>query len=507
MNPIRIDWTIVIFSITATLFGALSLYGGGGFGETLAIKHLIWLVLGIILMFLFTFVSYQLIGSYALIIFGVALFLLVITLIPGIGAKIKGARSWIRFFGMGFQPAELMKIAMVIMLAKYLTLKENQIAHIKELFLPFLLTIIPMTLIAIQPDLGYAVMMLPLSFILLFLGGANVPILAGLVVVGFSILFVPMFLEYHKYIITGEIVKLLELDHYNLSHAIKSLSFEVWRYAENAAKYASMTIGTTETEKAIVTLLKGDNLKLFFETADTARAAKSNFLRDFFANDRLIILLSISSFVIYGVLFFLQRFYFRQNAAKVATVASLILALSLSLSFLFRSFVSFKPHQVVRIVSFANPKEFPQGAGYQLNHSLITVGSGKITGKGIFQGDMTKGDVPFLPEWYNDFIFPVIGEQFGLVGTVTALLLLLGIVIRGVSIAWQSKDNFGALLAAGITSIFFLHIFINIGITLGMLPVTGIPLVFFSYGGSNLIVNFIALGILMNIHRKRLINV
>ena len=119
---------------------------------------------------------------------------------------------------------------------------------------------------------------------------------------------------------------------------------------------------------------------------------------------------------------------------------------------------------------------------------------------------MTKGAVPFLPEWYNDFIFSVIGEQLGFWGTSLTLILLFLIIVRGVIIAIQSKDEFGSLLASGITVIFFLHVMINIGIAVGLFPVTGIPLIFISSGGSNMISSFIGLGILLNINDRRFIN-
>ena len=184
----------------------------------------------------------------------------------------------------------------------------------------------------------------------------------------------------------------------------------------------------------------------------------------------------------------------------------LILSLSLSSYMISTYFVNFKTHQVVRIVSFANPEKFQRGAGYQLRHSLITLGSGKLQGKGILEGDMTKGAVPFLPEWHNDFIFSVIGEQLGFWGTSLSLVFLFLIIFRGVFIAIQSKDEFGSLLASGITIIFFLHIAVNIGISVGLFPVTGIPLIFISSGGSNMVSSFIALGILLNINDRRFIN-
>ncbi len=506
MGSIRIDWSLVFFAVSAVLIGVAALYGGGGIGEELAKKNLIWLIIGLILMFSFAFLNYQSLGSYAIILYAAGIFLLLVTLMPWLGTKVKGARSWIRFFGFGFQPAEYMKIIYVIALAKYLTMKESQIANIRELIFPAGIAALPVLLIAIQPDLGYAMMFIPVLFILLYLVGANIQILVGFVTVGFFTLFGPMYLEYHKYIIVDDIVAKLREDHFRLSDAVRSLKFDVWQYVENAAYFAGHKFsGSLGWAKE--TILEVENLQIFLSVAERVREENPVFLRDFLSDDSTVIIYIVSGAVIYGVSFFTYTFYAKFRWLKNLSFISLIFSLSLFSGYTFQKMVSFKPHQVIRLVSFANPDKFPKGAGYQLRHSIITLGSGQFTGKGMYMGDMTKGEVPFLPEWYNDFIFSVIGEQFGYWGAALILLILFGIVIRGIIIAWQSKDTFGSLLAAGITTLFFLHTMINVGITMGLFPVTGIPLLLVSYGGSSLTASFICIGILLNIHMRRFINV
>lgn len=495
-----------MLSTTAVLIGVATLYGGGGTGVVLAKKNLVWLVIGVALMFTFAFVNYQTLGSYAFIIYLAGILILLFTLTPWIGTKVKGARSWIRFFGIGFQPAEFMKLVYVIALAKYLTVKESQIANIKELAIPIGIAALPALLIAAQPDLGYAMMFLPVLFVLLYLVGANIQILIGFVSVGFFTLFGPMYLEYHKYIIVDDIVAGLRLENFRLADAVRSLQFDVWQYVENAAGLTGQKF-TGSLAWAKTTLLEVENLQLFYSVADGVLQENPVFLRDFLSNDSSVIIAITAGAVVYGVTFFLYNFYARFRWIKNLSFLALIFSLSLFSSYMFQKTVSFKPHQVVRLVSFANPDKFPKGAGYQLRHSIITLGSGEFSGKGMFDGDMTKGEIPFLPEWYNDFIFSVIGEQFGFLGAALTLLVLLGIVVRGIAIAWHSKDTFGSLLAAGITTLLFVHTMINAGITMGLFPVTGIPLLFVSYGGSSITASFIAIGILLNIHMKRHINV
>ena len=496
----RLDWVCIFAAVGAVIMGILTLYGGGGFGETLAIKKIIWLILGLILMFSLSMVNYQRIGFYSVVLYAIGIFLLLMVLVPFLGTKVKGARSWIRFFGFGFQPAEYMKLALVIMLSRYIILRENEIGKLKELIIPFLLTIIPVSLIIIQPDLGSAVLFLPILFSLLFIGGANTSVIFGMAIIGFATLFIPMYLEYHKYILVDDIYEILIESNYKLAEAVRFLNFEVWQ-AIDKAKSGLVESGNWAENY----LSQPENFTLLTNAVQIAFEQKSNFFRDLFSNDMAnIILISIGT-IAYGISL-LAAFMSRYKGYRKFATVSLIFTLSIASAFSFRKFVSFKPHQVVRIVSFANPDKFPKGAGYQLRHALITVGSGKLMGKGMSQGDMTRGETPYLPEWYNDFIFAVIGEQFGFFGVMFTLILLFTVILRGIQISLQSKDDFGSMLAGGITALFFFHIMINIGINIGLLPVTGITLTFVSAGGSNLLMSFAGLGILMNIYSRKYIN-
>ncbi|MCH9696956.1 MAG: rod shape-determining protein RodA [Gammaproteobacteria bacterium] len=161
-----------------------------------------------------------------------------------------------------------------------------------------------------------------------------------------------------------------------------------------------------------------------------------------------------------------------------------------------------REYQRNRVLTFLNPEQDPLGTGYHIIQSKIAIGSGGLHGKGWLKGTQTQLD--FLPESSTDFIFSVFAEEFGLVGTLTLLVLYLCVVARGLVIAAQGQDSYSRLLAAGISLTFFVYVFVNIGMVSGILPVVGVPLPLISYGGTSMITLMLGFGILMSIqtHRK-----
>ena len=160
-----------------------------------------------------------------------------------------------------------------------------------------------------------------------------------------------------------------------------------------------------------------------------------------------------------------------------------------------------KDYQKMRLTVFIDPNVDPLGSGYHIIQSKIAIGSGMLFGKGLFAG--TQSQLNFLPENHTDFIFAVIGEELGFIGAVIILLLYFFLLYRGIKIAGLAKDNFGTLLATGITSMLTFHVLVNVGMTAGIMPVTGIPLPLMSYGVSSLTTNMISIGILLNIYMRR----
>jgi len=160
-----------------------------------------------------------------------------------------------------------------------------------------------------------------------------------------------------------------------------------------------------------------------------------------------------------------------------------------------------KDYQKMRLTVFLDPNVDPLGSGYHIIQSIIAIGSGKLSGKGIFNG--TQSQLNFLPENHTDFIFAVIGEEFGFLGAVAILCVYLVMLYRGIKIAGEARDYFGTLLATGIVSMLAFHLLVNVGMTAGIMPVTGIPLPFMSYGVSALTTNMVSIGILLNIYLRR----
>ena len=159
-------------------------------------------------------------------------------------------------------------------------------------------------------------------------------------------------------------------------------------------------------------------------------------------------------------------------------------------------------YQIDRITAFLDPSPDVQSEGYNLTQSKIAIGSGGIEGKG-FRGVQTQTTLDFVPEQQTDFIFTAVGEQLGFIGSAALLSLFALMIWRAVRIATMSRDLFGTLIAGGIAALWAFQVFVNVGMTMGIMPITGIPLPFMSYGGSSLLTNFIAVALLLNIHMRR----
>jgi rod shape determining protein RodA len=166
-------------------------------------------------------------------------------------------------------------------------------------------------------------------------------------------------------------------------------------------------------------------------------------------------------------------------------------------------FFLLKDYQRKRILTFLDPERDPLGSGYHAIQSKIAVGSGGLIGKGVFHGTQTQ--LKFLPEHHTDFIFSVVAEEWGFIGSAFMLFLYLLLITRIISVGIKAKDRFGAMLCFGIAAYFTLHVFINMAMASGIFPVVGVPLPFISYGGSFMVINLICIGIVLNVAWRRFI--
>jgi rod shape determining protein RodA len=162
-----------------------------------------------------------------------------------------------------------------------------------------------------------------------------------------------------------------------------------------------------------------------------------------------------------------------------------------------------RDYQLARLTAFMDPKSDPKRAGYNLEQSKIAIGSGGVTGKGLLRGSQTNLD--YVPEQHTDFIFTVIAEEKGFVGGIVVVGLFTFVLWRVLRIGMMAKDQFGTLIASGVAGMLSFQVFVNIGMTLGIMPITGIPLPFVSYGGTSLIASYAALGLVMNVHMRRFV--
>lgn len=427
----RMDLALIMVVIAVVSFGILMIYSAGfdpidKINSGLFKKQILWFIIGIVFLIMLSLFNYKQLGDYALYIYGGIFFILVLTTL--FGRPIRGTSAWLSFGYFSIQPSEFMKLGTVILLAKYLELKERDISKFRELLLPALLVIIPVLVILKQPDFGTAGIFIPVLFTMLFVAGADVSHLVAIISTAAIALIFPMIITYREW----------------AGH-------------------------------------KGSNILLdLFVNVDVL-----------FTVAGIIMALAVVSFLVY----YYTRNKFLRRIYIPASVFSLGLMLSVAIQKLF------KVYQKKRILVFLNPDLDPHGSGYNIIQSKVAIGSGGLTGKGFLGG--TQSQLGFLPEKTTDFIFAVVAEEFGLIGALLLLALLGFIVIRGIQIALSTRDKFGALLATGVTSIIFFHILINIGMVIGIMPVTGLPLCFVSYGGSNLFMAMMGIGILNSISMNR----
>ncbi|MBN2434337.1 MAG: rod shape-determining protein RodA [Spirochaetes bacterium] len=427
----KLDYVLFIAVIMVIAFGIVTIYSAGydsvlGVNNNMYKRQIIWFVLGFSIMLGLTFLDYRIFGDYSLQIFGFVLVILILT--SFFGPRIRNMRAWISFGAFSIQPSEFMKLATIIVLAKYLELRERDIYRFKELLVPTVIVLIPMLFIMKQPDFGTAMIFVPVLFAMLFAAGADVTHLVAIILIAVIGLFVPMSLTYYEWV-------------------------------------------NPESESIL--------LKLYY-------------------NGGQLYLVSVVFFVIASVTFLLHLFRVNKYFRRIY-IPSYVFSIGLFVSVFFQRYM--KDYQKKRILVFLKPDLDPLGSGYNVIQSKIAIGSGGFFGKGFMEGTQTR--LGFLPEKTSDFIVAVIAEEWGFVGAMFLLLALFTIVFRGLKISMYTKDKFGALLVIGISALFFVHFIINIGMVIGFMPVTGLPLTFVSYGGSNLLSAMMGVGLLLSVSMHR----
>ena len=431
MTPLKtsnFDFTIFISMILLILIGIIGIYSSGPHG-TQYLKQAMWFFLGLILFFVTLFFNYNFYLKYAEYIYFANILLLILTLL--IGKNMRNTRGWIALGGVHLQTAEFMKISAIMMLAKYLSDNAGKLASLKDYLIPIFIILFPAFLILMQPDLGSALVLIPILVAMLYVSGMDDLYIILFLVISFLSIGLPLWMSYYQ---------IMEPD----SH--------FWLYR-----------------------LFLDNKILLF----------------------IIFLLAFFIILLFLLFLLTQKKIYQQ-------LGIIILVLELSLLFSIFLFHFLKLYHKKRLLVFINPNIDRLGAGYNLIQSKISIGAGKIFGRGFLHGSQTQ--FGFLPAQNTDFIFSTIAEQFGFI-LVSFIFLFFALIIKNIfAIIRISKDMFGSLVATGIVTVFFFHILVNLGMCTGILPVIGLPLPFLSYGGSSLLMFMFSMGVVMNIKRHRFVH-
>lgn len=396
------DYPLVIIALLLSAYGIAIVYSAG---QTDIIqpavasaykRQLGWFAVALVSAWVLSRASVRLIEWVSWPAYLFACFLLVVTLVFGSGAGTAASmKGWLTIGGVRLgQPAEVAKVAVVLMLAKVLAVNRDAPRSLLELWRPALVVLVPWLLVMAQPDLGTGMVFVGIFFAMLFWSGVSGPLLLLAASPAISL--------------------------------VLSYRTEVW-----GAWFLIL----------------------------------------------IAVVLWYKPYVVDGVVLI------------VTNVAMGVLAPIL--------WEKLAPHQKARLLVFLDPSEDPKASGYHVIQSKIAIGSGGWLGKGFTLGTQKRGS--FLPEQHTDFIFAVVGEEMGFIGVSIALALFLLLFLRVIRVASRANDSFSSLVAFGLLGSWLVHVIENVGMTLNLMPITGIPLPFFSYGGSFMLACWIAIGILVRI--------
>ena len=450
-----IDKPTVVLYLALILWGWVTIYAASyNFEESSlfsfdgrAGKQMLWIGCASIIAFIIIMFDTRLLEAYAYPIYGVTLFILLATIV--IAPDVKGSHSWIVMGPVSIQPAEFSKFAVSICLARFMSSYNFSLKRISNFIKAVLIIVIPLLIIILQRETGSALVYLAFMLVLFREGMSGLILLIGIGSITYFIL---------------------------------------------ALKYAQTFWGATCVGELLV-------LMLILVVLVTMVASKYKKRGAF----KIMLILCLSIATIAGILnIFLTVNWVHVMYVAIAIISAYSLLLSLktnsikllqpiavaivSILFLFSVNYIFnnvlEAHQQSRIKVSFGMEDDPHCVGYNVNQSKIAIGSGGLLGKGYLEGTQTK--LKYVPEQDTDFIFCTVGEELGFVGSTSLIILYVILILRIIAISERQKDAFGRIYGYCVASIFTFHLAINIGMVLGISPVIGIPLPFFSYGGSSL---------------------
>ena len=451
-------WTVLLYILLVTcgwfsICGASYDYGDPNFLDftSRAGKQLMWIGCSVVLASVILAIDARMFDTYAYLIFGIMLLLLFGTIFNP--HEIKGSRSWIVLGPVSVQPAEFAKFGTALALSKYMGEFTFSLSRTRDRLTVLGIIMTPMLLIILQKETGSALVYFSF-FLMLYREGMPGSILfAGICAVVYFIVGI----RFSNDFMFDEQTPWGEFSVFALILLLSSVLVKVYcKHVPQLANYlAFSSIGLMLLGSAFSAYVIPFNI-VYLQIMMIVGLVITLFV--YFLRDRLANFLYIILFAIGSCLFSLSTDYVFTNVLE--------------------------PHQKVRIEVLLGMKEDLAGAGYNVNQSKIAIGSGGLTGKGFLNGTQTK--LKYVPEQDTDFIFCTVGEEQGFLGSAIVLSLFLTLILRLISLAERQSSRFGRVYGYSVLSIFFFHLFINVGMVLGLTPVIGIPLPFFSYGGSSL---------------------
>lgn len=444
---LRIDWITVIIYLALIIFGWMNIYAavynedhssifdmGQRYGSQMK-----WIIIALVLMFLVFLVESHMFSLLSYGIYAFMILLLIAVLI--FGEEVKGARSWFEFGTFRVQPAEFAKFATALALSKFISSEGFKLLRINNLMIVGAIILLPAGLIILQNDTGSAIVYLAFIFVLYREGLPAFVLLAIFMAV---VLFVSaFFLEFYAIFI--------------LLYLIGTTIFIITTKQYKRAALTFLLTLTFITVGIFPSLIFSLNIPLSVIIAASI-IITSVFAIIYAFRKKITILLYIVPMVVFSIVY------------------------TYSIDYIFNKVL--EPHQQTRINVLFGIENDLKGAGYNVHQSQIAIGSGGILGKGFLQGTQTK--LNFVPEQDTDFIFCTVGEEWGFVGTSLVIILFVVFQLRILYIAERQRSAFSRIYGYCVASIIFLHFSVNIAMTIGLAPVIGIPLPFFSYGGSSL---------------------
>ncbi|MFA6581034.1 MAG: rod shape-determining protein RodA [Paludibacter sp.] len=470
-----IDWTTIFYFVVLVLMGWISVYGASYDFDQASIfdfsqragKQFIWILTALGIGGIILLIDSKMFSIFAYVIYGGAILLLILTIF--VAPDIKGSRSWLVLGPISFQPAELAKVATSLALAKFMSAYNYRLKNWKDLVPLGLIAFLPLTLIILQKETGSALVFV--AFLLMFYreGMNGIVLLIGTFAIFLFVIVIRL----------GIIP--IQIDRGSLGIVLSMLAILVIQFG-----YAFFFARNKKEAAFLLFGIAGIALVMYI----------LNFW--FRINYDIVAVVTVLASCLYW--FFLEIFYRFKKYWFIIFFSLGSLLFSFSSYYLFEKVL--EPHQQIRIKILLNMESDLTGAGYNVNQSKIAIGSGGFLGKGFLNGTQTK--LKYVPEQDTDFIFCTVGEEHGFWGSTLVLFVYWLLFMRILRMAERQRDTFNRVYAYCVVSILFFHLMINIGMVLGMMPVIGIPLPFFSYGGSSLWGFTILLFILLRLDAGRL---